>query len=395
MAPRTLIVTLPPFEGGVPAKTRILAGELARRGHRVTIAYYAPLSSHGYLCAPCWTLRKPRAEAGRCFDGEFAAMAVGCRWPELEFSYYRPSVLWDGLIAAHDRHVAVGGTVLASNVLVRAGTPHLTWCASDMLGDRLARREAMKWPRRLFDTMVIGRVQAEMERRILAGPGRIVTVGFHARKMLQALCPARTEWGGMPIPTDPATFAPPAKPAPAGIIGFSGRLNDPRKNVLLLAEAVRLARRQDPRLQLRLTGRPGPDLARTLHALGADEFVEWTGVLDRADLPAFYQSLDVFAIPSTQEGFGIVGIEAMASGVPVVSTRCGGPEDYVLEGRTGFLVDHDAQELANRLLHLTQDRELRTRLSAGALSLARTEYGPRRFAAALEENWRAVWGENP
>lgn len=148
MARRTLIVTLPPFEGGVPAKTRILAKELARRGHDVTVAYYAPLSSHAHLCAPAWTLRRPRAETGNCFDGRFRA-------------------------------VAVGGTVLASNVLVRAGVPHLTWCASDMRGDRLARRQAMAAPRRLFDRLVVGGVQAAMERAILAGAGRIVTVGAY------------------------------------------------------------------------------------------------------------------------------------------------------------------------------------------------------------------------
>lgn len=395
---RTLILTLPPFQGGVPAKTRILANELRDRGHDITVAWYAPLSSHGFLDAPLWRIAagaRPHSETGRCFDDTFRSVAVGCWLPELEFTYYLPSSRWRQLIASHDRHVAVGGTTLVSYPLLKAGVRHLVWCACDMLGDRLARRQAMPFARRLFDRAVVGSVQAAMEHRILAGPARIATVANHGRRMLLALGGAPERIGLMPIPTDPQRFQPPTQPAEAGIIGFAGRPNDPRKNVPLLVRAVALARRQNPHLRLRLTGTPDATLMAAVTAAGGGDWVEFTGELDRHDLPAFYGSLDVFAIPSSQEGFGIVGIEAMACGVPVVSTRCGGPEDYVQDGVTGILVDDNSEAMAQALLELTADRDRRAALATEARHLAAGRYAPDGFRHALAEHWHAVWGETP
>lgn len=397
MAGRTLILTLPPFAGGVPAKTAILADELVRRGHEVTVAWYAPVSSHAALSVPSWALasgRRPGIEAGRCFGGRHASIAVGCWLPELEFTYYLPSSRWRALIESHDRHLAVGGTALASYPLLKAGVPHFVWCASDMIGDRFSRRRAMAWPRRMLDAGLIGPVQAAMERDILAGIGHVVTVGGHAQAEFRALGMIRP-MGWMPIPTDPISYCPPADPAPSGVVGFAGRVADPRKNLPLLLAAMALARRSDPGLRLRLTGQPESALTQLVEQSGATSWVDWAGDLAWSELPDFYRSLDLFVIPSEQEGFGIVGIEAMACGVPVVSTRCGGPEDYVIDGETGYLTSHDAAALAERIVAVTGDRALRARLGTAARSKAIEGYSPDRFRSALDEAWRTVWGESP
>lgn len=389
---RVLITTLPPFEGGVPAKTRTLAEELRRRGHQVTIAYYAPLSSHGHLCVPSWRLAsgaQPRCEAGTCFDGAFPAWAVGCRLPELEFTYYLPSDHWAKLAFEHDRHIAVGGTVLISLPFTRLGLPHLVWCACDMLGDRQARRAAMPPLRRLFDRLVVGPVQARMEQKVLNGPAVISTVSDYGRRMLARLAsPGRPFGPVMPIPVNTDALAPAAgAESPVAVVGFAGRMSDPRKNIGLLVEAVALAKRHNPSLRLRLTGEP------IVGATG--DGVEWTGFLPPDRLPDFYRSLDLFVIPSTQEGFGIVGMEAMAAGVPVISTRCGGPEDYVVDGINGFLCGSSPQALAERILAVTGDRALRRTLGQGARETALRTHSPAAFRAMLEANWHAVWKEVP
>ena len=59
------------------------------------------------------------------------------------------------------------------------------------------------------------------------------------------------------------------------------------------------------------------------------------------------RSLDLFVVPSHQEGLCISALEAMACGCPVVSTHCGGPEEFVLDGETGFLVNPDPAEMAD------------------------------------------------
>lgn len=386
---RVLVVTLPPFAGGVPAKCRILVEHLRRLGHQVTVAYYATLSDHPELVAPSWKpWRRPGTLERTLWDG-VGAVAVGCRFPELEFPYYLPSERWTRLIEAHDRHIAVGGTVLASYPLVAADLPHITWCAATMIEDRRDRRNAMPRPRRLIDETVIGPVQARMERRILAGPGRIRPVSGHTARLFRSMgagpCPV------MPIPVDCARFHPPAEAAPAGVVGFAARLNDPRKNLGLLIEAAA----RSPGLRLRLAGAvPQGELAADLNDPRLAGRVELAGELTLDQLPAFYSGLDLFAIPSHQEGFGIVGMEAMASGLPVVSTRCGGPEDYVIPGETGLLVD-DAAGMAEALTRLAADRELRSRLGANARNLAEDRYSHRRFAATLAEAWSECWGDTP
>ena len=146
---RTLILTLPPhIPGGIAVQTRQLAEYLRAKGHTVTIAYYATLqhdpdlnvSLKGFLSGKQPTIRREH-----CF-GDFEGVAVGCRFPELESTYNSDSPRWQALINDHDRHIAVGGTVLASNPLAASGIPHLVWCASDVIGDRLNRRLAMAPP---------------------------------------------------------------------------------------------------------------------------------------------------------------------------------------------------------------------------------------------------------
>jgi glycosyltransferase involved in cell wall biosynthesis len=74
---------------------------------------------------------------------------------------------------------------------------------------------------------------------------------------------------------------------------------------------------------------------------------------------------DVFALPSLHEAFGLVYLEAMHCGLPVIAGRPGGQEDYLSEGRTGFLVPHDdADALLAAVQRLVGDPELRAIMSA-------------------------------
>jgi len=78
------------------------------------------------------------------------------------------------------------------------------------------------------------------------------------------------------------------------------------------------------------------------------------------EIPRLYQQADCWIVPSTTEGFGMPGLEAAACHCPIVSTRCGGPEDYVEDGISGFLVSiGDSAEMADavcRVLGMSEDR---------------------------------------
>jgi len=374
MSHSILIVTLPPLTGGVPAKTEILCRHLRSLGHRVTVSHYATLSDYPDLVAPIWQWpsgKKPGIREGRCF-GDFPSVAIGCRFPELEFQYYRPSAFWRKLIDGHDRHIAVGGTVLASFPLARAGTPYLVWCASTMIADREDRRAAMPLARRLLDRLIVGPVQRVMEREILVSSARFMAISSYTRDSLIAAGGMPERFSQVPIPVDTDRFRPPDSAPDHGVIGFAGRPGDPRKNLGLLFGALKRLLDQGEEVSLRLTGEETPELAALSRRLSVSDHVTWTGWLNEGKLSDFYRGLDVFVIPSLQEGLNIAGVQAMASGVPVVSTRCGGPEDYVIDEETGSLVSFEEKDMARAIGGIVNSRELRGEMSAKAREKMRT-----------------------
>ena len=146
----------------------------------------------------------------------------------------------------------------------------------------------------------------------------------------------------------------------------------PRKDVATLLAAV--ARMRHP-ARVRIAG-DGPERARLTEAverLGLASRATLLGHLPFAALAGEYRSADVFCVPSRQEGFGIVFVEAMAAGLPVAAARAGAVPEVVADGETGLLVEPgDAGGLAAVLDRLIADPALRRRLGdAGRQRAAR------------------------
>jgi len=113
-------------------------------------------------------------------------------------------------------------------------------------------------------------------------------------------------------------------------------------------------------------GRPIVDLVRDI---GMEEHVKFLGF--RADVPAILRDFDVFALPSTSEGFPLALLEAMACGRAIVATRCGGPEELIDDGINGWLVPvGDARALADRILQVLGNRETVERVRRAAFTTA-------------------------
>jgi glycosyltransferase involved in cell wall biosynthesis len=116
-------------------------------------------------------------------------------------------------------------------------------------------------------------------------------------------------------------------------------------------------------------------------AVGVADRVELRGRVDRRDLPALLRSADVVACVPWYEPFGIVPLEAMACGVPVVASAVGGLVDTVVDGVTGFHVPPRRPEsLAAALRTLLPDADLRARLGAAGRRRVQTRYGWPRVA---------------
>jgi glycosyltransferase involved in cell wall biosynthesis len=144
-------------------------------------------------------------------------------------------------------------------------------------------------------------------------------------------------------------------------------------------------------VELFLTGEHPTDGVTALHRGPDSRRVTALPHLDRVSYREFLRSLDVFVVPSDQEGLCIAALEAMACGCPVVSTRCGGPEEFVVDGETGFLVDHDPVDLGRRIVEVVSDRPMRTRLGANARQLVVDRYTQTAFETRLWHALTAVW----
>ena len=142
----------------------------------------------------------------------------------------------------------------------------------------------------------------------------------------------------------------------------------PRKRLDLLLRAAALLRERIGNLQFRIVG-GGPEskrlreLSRVLRLEGA---VEWLGDVTQARLAAEYTSCDVFCLPSLQEGFGIVLLEAMAAGKPIIAARAAAIPEVVPEA---CLVEPgDARALASAIEQLYRSPDMRRVLAERGLA---------------------------
>ena len=155
----------------------------------------------------------------------------------------------------------------------------------------------------------------------------------------------------------------------------------PRKGFdVLIAAVFRLP--GDVHLVLVGGGRDRARLERLVVSRGLGDRVRFLGRVSDDDLPLAHRAADVFAMLCRDrwggleaEGFGIVFLEAGASGLACVAGRSGGSHEAVLDGETGYVVDpHDIGGVATRLRELLDDRELRTRMGAAARARAEVEW---------------------
>lgn len=141
------------------------------------------------------------------------------------------------------------------------------------------------------------------------------------------------------------------------------------KNIGYLTEALAEVVSQRPKVRLLFVG-DGPAREEVESVLG--DHASFVGYRTGEDLADHYSAGDLFAFSSLTETFGNVILEAMASGLPVVALRAGGPGDIVLDGETGELVPPEAppSEFAKALLRLVDDPSLRLRASEAAREFA-------------------------
>jgi glycosyltransferase involved in cell wall biosynthesis len=159
----------------------------------------------------------------------------------------------------------------------------------------------------------------------------------------------------------------PAAPDPRKFTVLSVCRFYPRKRLDVLLQAVAVLRGRIPELEVRIVGN-GPERGRLHHMtreLGIERFITLVGDVSVDQLAREYNRANVFCLPSVQEGFGIVFLEAMAAGKAIIAANAAAVPEVV---RHGVLFEPDHPEcLANALILLDCDPDLRRLLGAAGL----------------------------
>lgn len=164
------------------------------------------------------------------------------------------------------------------------------------------------------------------------------------------------------------------------IVGCLGNIR-PAKAYDVLLEAAALNAQRSPaegRFRYLVAGHQKKDLYQLLLAsrdrLGLVEDVRFLGFCE--DPADFLRNLDIFLLTSSSEGFSIATIQAMASGLPVIATRSGGPQEIISHGENGHLVSvQSPQEIAQALSRLVAEPEYARSIAAGGRVHAEKVFG--------------------
>ncbi len=246
-------------------------------------------------------------------------------------------------------------------------------------------RSASEWesPRRI-----------EAEREIMSFADRLVAANpLEKAQMiwLYGAHPAKIEV--IPCGVDLSLFHPlPPEEAKAYLempqhhkmVLFVGRI-EPLKGIDVLIEAMALALKEMDHLRDEIClciigGDPDSDkmdqemahLQEIREKLGIADVVTFLGKRDQDVLPYYYSAAEVCVVPSHYESFGMVALEAMACGTPVIASRVGGLTFTVQDGHTGFLVPNDdRQALAEKLTLLLANEDLHRDMGRQAMQLAK------------------------
>lgn len=241
-------------------------------------------------------------------------------------------------------------------------------CALHGMGESIRRGALLTWPQEYMASRAYlpgyHRQLAESLRKLNSA---IVYNEIQKRHIEKFVADAHVVPGGVDAASFQATPPPARGEGEKLVILMAGRVEDPMKGLATLREAgsILSGRRADFEIWATLAD----------HSLNCEWFrsIGWS---THEEVRALYGESDICVVPSLwEEPFGMVAVEAMASGRPVCASRVGGLQGIVSHGETGFLFDRaDAAQLAHGLGKLLDDAELRREMGEKGRRRVEEEY---------------------
>ena len=304
---------------------------------------------------------------------------VGSNWTEIEFQRYKPRKVLDDLVEQYDVVQLVCGLPVWGNVAKNWKVPMCMQVATLTKLERSAGSAS-------GGSWLISRWRKWMT----SITSRLDNQGIQMAKAVMYENTVFGDWMDQHFPGIPKLFAPPGidisifqksnapgdNPIGEKYILNVGRLNDPRKDTPTLVRAYSrfIAKNPEEKILLVFAGKnnPVPELEKEIDQQGLAGRVRVMQDVAFDQLIQLYHHADFFVLSSKEEGLGIVVMEAMAAGLPVISTDCGGPSSLIDEGENGYFVPiGDDQTMADRIQKLVLDTDLRAKISANNLSTSK------------------------
>lgn len=286
--------------------------------------------------------------------------------------------------------VTVGFDLDGYRIAGRTGRPHLA-SIKGVIADEM--RYERGWAR------VTMAVQARCEAHHVRHADRIVTTSRYSAGRLMHFYGLQQPPAVIPELIDLAAWREAFRlaegvPEPGRFVVLCVCRLYPRKRVDLLLRAAAELKPRIPGFQVRIAGE-GPEsknLQRLLVSLGLGDDVRWLGTLDREGLAREYSRCDVFCLPSVQEGFGIVFLEAMAAARPIVAARAAAVPEVVPHALLVEPDDHGA--LAAGIETLYRQADLRGAMATTGLAAVQQFDALRVARKFLDELEQLVTGES-
>jgi glycogen synthase len=382
----------PVIVGGLARHVYELAGGLANQGHTVTVYTRARNGIASEVTDRGVRVRRVELSPPVIPVDDLIAWSLAFNLALLDRAARDLAEDPPDLVHAHDWLVAHAGVSLKA----LAGVPLVATIHATEHGRHRGR--------------LAGSVQRsvnELERWLVTRADRVICCSAYMREeVVRVLDVPPESIDIIPNQVDMGTFSPEASRGPRAelvrdglpLIVFAGRL-EYEKGVQTILEALPLIDRLAPGVALAVagSGTHRPALEGRAMSLGLDGRVRFLGFVDEQRLRGLYAAADLVVVPSLYEPFGLVALEAMASGTPVLVSDTGGLREIVDHEATGLrFVPGSASSLASEATRLLTDRKLAHRLAARAREAVAARAPWSAMATRTLEVYRgAIGGERP
>lgn len=320
---------------------------------------------------------------------------VGCHLSEIEFLRYQPRKILSKLLTGFDLIQVVGGFPAWGLATLNLGIPVLVWGASLCKWERKTLIKEARGLKGLYKKIMTKKV-IQYDDEVIKSCDRIMVMNSFSQKYVRSLVNSEENVVYTPAGVDIHHYTPTQNRNfnHDPYILSVARFNDPRKNALLLLQAY-LKFRSTFSLphKLILAGATAPPESfwQEVKQNKVEQHVQFIQRPEASELLKLYQNAACTVISSDEEGFGMVAIESMACAVPVISTRCGGPEDIIFDGIDGYLTPlYDAHAIAEKLHLLCTNLEINIKMGISARKKVESQFSESITQNIFKNQWETL-----